>query len=127
MKAGAESGWTPKKKVALDPFHRPLPSSPEEPYLKQHVVITDDLLRDHSGFAVMMAWEKPMMEAHADFVCSTAGGTILNVGFGMGIVDAAIQKRGPHKRHVIVEAHPQVVERAREFAQVKTKFEVPFI
>ena len=114
------AGMAPET-VAIDPFHRPLRGlgiPPDKPYLEQRVVITDDLLRDHAGFAVMMPWETPLMEAHAEFVCRAAGGTILNVGFGMGIVDAAIQKRGPHKRHVIVEAHPQVVERAREFAQV---------
>jgi protein arginine N-methyltransferase 2 len=32
---------------------------------------------------------------------------VLNVGFGMGIVDAAIQRRSP-RTHTIVEAHPGV-------------------
>ena len=32
---------------------------------------------------------------------------MLNIGFGMGIVDGALQRRSPG-RHVIVEAHPVV-------------------
>ena len=115
---------------ALDPFHRPLrrrggtPPDDDAPYLEQRVIIADEILRDAAGFAVMMPWEAPLMEAHAAFICADAGGTVLNVGFGMGIVDAAIERRGPHKRHVIVEAHPQVVERAREFARDRPNVQV---
>ena len=50
------------------------------------------------------------MEAHAEAVCSGGGGDVLNVGFGMGIVDAAIQRRRP-RSHTIVEAHPDVHRR----------------
>ena len=35
------------------------------------------------------------------------GGDVLNVGFGLGIIDDAIQRRGP-RSHTIVEAHPDV-------------------
>jgi hypothetical protein len=42
-------------------------------------------------------------------ICSS-GGDVLNVGFGMGLVDTAIQKRKP-KSHTIVEAHPGVYEK----------------
>lgn len=41
---------------------------------------------DEGGGAVMMAWEGPLMEAHAQAVCTTPG-DILNVGFGLGLVD----------------------------------------
>ncbi|GIL85389.1 hypothetical protein Vretifemale_13936 [Volvox reticuliferus] len=37
------------------------------------------------------------------------GGRVLNVGFGLGIVDTAIQSYNP-VRHTIVEAHPDVYE-----------------
>ncbi|GLI60425.1 hypothetical protein VaNZ11_002578 [Volvox africanus] len=37
------------------------------------------------------------------------GGRVLNVGFGLGIVDTAIQSHSP-ERHTIVEAHPDVYE-----------------
>lgn len=36
--------------------------------------------------AVMMAWELPLMEAHANVVC-TGRGDVLNIGFGLGIID----------------------------------------
>lgn len=64
---------------------------------------------DSEAKAVMMAWEKPLMEAHAKAVCS-GGGHVLNIGFGMGLVDTAIQKYGPAS-HTIIEAHPEVYER----------------
>ena len=68
-------------------------------------------------------------EAHADFVCrggessSCRPAAVLNVGFGMGIVDTAIQRQEPDS-HIIVEAHPQVVERAREWAKNRTNVQV---
>lgn len=49
------------------------------------------------------------MEAHAKAVCS-GGGHILNIGFGMGLVDTAIQQYAP-VTHTIVEAHPEVYKR----------------
>lgn len=38
---------------------------------------------------------------------------MLNVGFGMGIVDTEIQKHNP-RTHVIIEAHPDVIASAKE-------------
>lgn len=64
---------------------------------------------DSDSKAVMMAWEKPLMEAHAKAVCS-GGGHILNIGFGMGLVDTAIQQYSP-ATHTIIEAHPEVYKR----------------
>lgn len=64
---------------------------------------------DSESKAVMMAWEKPLMEAHAKAVCS-GGGHVLNIGFGMGLVDTAIQQYAP-VTHTIVEAHPEVYKR----------------
>ncbi|XVE70167.1 hypothetical protein DITRI_Ditri10aG0050500 [Diplodiscus trichospermus] len=81
----------------------------EGDYLEDRVTFSEDKLMDSDSKAVMMAWEKPLMEAHAKAVCS-GGGNILNVGFGMGLVDTAIQQYCP-TTHTIVEAHPQVYER----------------
>ncbi|KAI4337036.1 hypothetical protein L6164_015496 [Bauhinia variegata] len=78
-------------------------------YLEDRVSFSEDKLMDSDSKAVMMAWEKPLMEAHAKAVCS-GGGHILNVGFGMGLVDTAIQQYKP-VMHTIVEAHPEVYER----------------
>ena len=38
----------------------------------------------------MMEWEGPLMEQHAQVIC-VGGGHMLNVGFGLGLVDEAIQ------------------------------------
>ena len=38
------------------------------------------------------------------------GGDVLNVGFGLGLVDLAIQSNNP-RSHTIVEAHPDVLRK----------------
>lgn len=61
-------------------------------YLQQKVLYdeTEDKLLDADNEAVMMSWEQPLMAAHANLICQR-GGHVLNVGFGLGLVDAAIQ------------------------------------
>lgn len=81
-------------------------------YLQQRVEYSEGRLTDESSSAVMMEWERPLMEAHAHAICRQ-GGDILNVGFGMGLVDKAIQKRQP-TTHTIIEAHPDVYKRMLE-------------
>lgn len=61
-----------------------------EQYLKQRVHFKGGNLLDEQGEAVMMPWEKPLMLAHANLICQR-GGDVLNVGFGLGLVDEAIQ------------------------------------
>ena len=39
-----------------------------------------------SGEAVMMSWELPLMERHAEVICAQ-GGDVLNIGFGLGLID----------------------------------------
>ncbi|XP_010530510.1 PREDICTED: protein arginine N-methyltransferase 2 [Tarenaya hassleriana] len=78
-------------------------------YLEDRVSFSEDKLMDAESKGVMMAWEKPLMEAHAKAVCS-GGGHVLNVGFGMGLVDTAIQQYKPTS-HTIIEAHPEVYKR----------------
>ncbi|PIN12411.1 Guanidinoacetate methyltransferase [Handroanthus impetiginosus] len=72
-------------------------------------MFSEDKVMDTESKAVMMAWERPLMEAHAKAICS-GGGHILNIGFGMGLVDTAIQQYKPLS-HTIVEAHPEVYGR----------------
>lgn len=78
-------------------------------YLEDRISFSEDKLMESNSKAIMMAWEKPLMEAHAKAICSR-GGHILNIGFGMGLVDAAIQQYEP-VTHTIVEAHPEVYNR----------------
>ena len=85
--------------------------SSNEEYLTSSIKFTDtgDILDESSGDAVMMAWETPLMERHAKDICwkGPGQGVVLNIGFGMGIVDTFIQREQP-RLHVIVEAHPDV-------------------
>ena len=102
-----------------DPFYRPLDGE-ARPYLESEVSFgSDGRLVDGHGFAVMMQWEQKLMEQHAAWICGAKGGKrYLNVGFGMGLVDTAIEKhrKTTTTRHVICEAHPSVFERAKKFA-----------
>ena len=77
------------------------------------VDIADDKILDEEGDAVMMEWERPLMQEHADLLCGPKSGhkagncAILNIGFGMGIFDSYVQSHRP-KNHTIVEAHPAI-------------------
>ena len=77
-------------------------------YLRQRLQYTPDgnALLDSDKDAVMMEWERPLMEAHAQILMENAK-TVMNIGFGMGIIDTALQQRNPDL-HIIIEAHPDV-------------------
>ncbi|KDN46653.1 S-adenosyl-L-methionine-dependent methyltransferase [Tilletiaria anomala UBC 951] len=65
---------------------------------------------DEDGNMVMAAWETDIMERTTRLLCEgqPEGFSILNVGFGLGIVDRLFQTYKPG-RHVIVEAHPDAL------------------
>lgn len=63
---------------------------------------------------VMMEWEKPYMEACIEALQPV--GHVLEIGFGCGYSASAIQKFSP-KSHTIIEYHPVVASKAREWAQ----------
>lgn len=71
-----------------------------------HYFYKDDKLVDHNGKSVMMGWERPIMKKVAEIICSN-GGDILNIGFGMGIVDSYISEYNISS-HAIIEKHPDV-------------------
>ncbi len=78
-----------------------------KPYREQKLQYTNDgRLLDENGNAVMMDWEKPIMEKSAEIICKN-GGRVLNVGFGMGIIDSFIQTY-EIKEHWIIEPHIDV-------------------
>ncbi|GFH55807.1 hypothetical protein CTEN210_12283 [Chaetoceros tenuissimus] len=83
-------------------------------YLNQNVRYNaaNTALLDEDDDAVMMEWERPLMDAHASIITgnSQKGKVVLNVGFGMGIIDTALQKLEP-KMHFIIEAHPDVYKK----------------
>ncbi|OXB39694.1 arginine N-methyltransferase 2 [Cryptococcus neoformans] len=74
---------------------------------------------DADGNGVMMGWEEPLMmehvkrltEEHPKAKLGAEGMSVLNVGFGLGIVDRLFQGCDPKpSHHTIIEAHPQVLE-----------------
>ncbi|KAL7556093.1 hypothetical protein ACA910_008064 [Epithemia clementina (nom. ined.)] len=110
-------------------------------YLQQRLSYTEDgrALLDSDRDAVMMEWERPLMRAHAQILMQSddkdnhgegaismdsnaahttttsdpgsTGKTVLNVGFGMGIIDSILQDYYQPAKHYIVEAHPDVYQR----------------
>ena len=76
-----------------------------------------DRIIDENGNIIMMSWEDPVMKKHAEIICSN-GGDILEIGFGMGYSSGHIQNQDI-KSHTIIEIHPEVARRAREWAKDK--------
>ncbi|WAR56784.1 hypothetical protein PtB15_7B634 [Puccinia triticina] len=72
---------------------------------------------DSEGNGVMQGWETELMRATARGLCGPFGETsapgfelsVLNVGFGLGIIDGFLQEYRP-TRHLIVEPHPDVLQ-----------------
>jgi spermidine synthase len=62
--------------------------------------------------------ETLIMQKSAEVICQN-GGSILNVGFGMGIIDSFIRDLNPAE-HTIVDIHPRVIEKAKELGFDKT-------
>ncbi|KAI6033105.1 hypothetical protein F5J12DRAFT_798743 [Pisolithus orientalis] len=76
--------------------------------------------KDDTEIGVMMGWEREIMCKTVDELCSNhprlkEGLRILNVGFGLGIIDTLLQELSePPSLHVIIEAHPDVLAHMRE-------------
>jgi len=81
-------------------------------YIKSKLKFIDDEILLEGNHSVMMGWERPIMKASADIVCEN-GGNILNIGFGLGIIDSYIQNK-KIKSHTIIECHPDVLKRMRQ-------------
>ena len=78
--------------------------------------LKDRIINNELGI-IMMDWEHPLMKRHAEIVCKN-GGDILEIGFGMGISAQYIQEQDIDS-HTIIEIHPEIAERAREWAKDK--------
>jgi protein arginine N-methyltransferase 2 len=82
----------------------------------------DERCIDEEGNGVMMGWENPIMQETARLLCEGHQGmeaegeerdyAVLNVGFGLGLIDTELQRYKP-TRHVIIEPHPDVLAHAR--------------
>jgi len=77
------------------------------------VTVTDSELTV-GGWQVMQVWETPLMQAMASEAAGRAG-SVLEVGFGMGIAADALIASGCDE-YTVIEAHPVIAERARRWA-----------
>jgi len=84
-----------------------------DPFEGTEVYHPDEVIPEQE-LEVMMDWEAPLTQRHAEFVCEN-GGDILEIGFGMGIASDYIQSHSPNS-HTIIELHPQIAQKAREWA-----------
>ena len=71
-------------------------------------VITSSLFE----ISIMDDQERLIMEESAKVICEN-GGDILNVGFGLGIIDSYIQQHAINS-HTIIEIHPDVIKHAHD-------------
>ncbi|PRP87556.1 arginine N-methyltransferase 2 [Planoprotostelium fungivorum] len=109
-----EGGEEEKEEEAVqEPREKKKKVAPNQDYLDQKLHYSEDKLLDEEDNAVMMSWEGPLMEKHAELMCTREGMHVMNVGFGLGLVDEALQKYKPAS-HTIVEAHPDVYARMLE-------------
>jgi type IV protein arginine methyltransferase len=94
-----------------------------EEYLRSNLTYTSDKLIDDSGNGVMMAWETDIMARSVAALIpgSTSGKRVLNIGFGMGIIDSLLAATKPSRHHV-VEAHPDVLARINAPDSTTTSF-----
>ena len=86
-----------------------------EDYLKSTLQFEDGKLLDEDANGVMMAWETDIMRRSVDLLLldNKPGARILNVGFGMGIIDRMFHATSPLSHHII-EAHPAVLAKIAE-------------
>lgn len=80
-----------------------------ENYLNENLTYTEFSLVDPNGGRIMMDWETDIMGESASIVCSK-GGNVLNIGFGMGVIDSFIQQKGIIS-HTIIECHKDVISK----------------
>ncbi|MBM3191954.1 MAG: hypothetical protein FJZ63_04820 [Chlamydiae bacterium] len=72
------------------------------------------LIQEEGCHPIMMPWQEPYMEACIEAL--QPEGDVLEVGFGCGYAANIIQKYRP-RSHTIIEYHPTVADRARQWAQ----------
>ncbi|CAK5265742.1 unnamed protein product, partial [Mycena citricolor] len=71
---------------------------------------------DGDEIGVMMGWETEIMRKTVQRLSSerdSKSAQVLNVGFGLGIIDSFFQALSP-SLHVIIEAHPDVLKRMKD-------------
>lgn len=95
------------------------PAADQKTYLETELEYRNDsLVTKEQKDGVMMSWEKGVMKLACDTLFKNIHNAkedviILNIGFGMGIIDSMINARHPTK-HYICEAHPDVLDQMRK-------------
>jgi type IV protein arginine methyltransferase len=111
-----ESGLTNRTPQSRDETQHP--SSAAEPeaqissahYLSSTLSIGADMILDEQSNGVMMSWESGIMSQSANALLAAPGLKVMNIGFGMGIIDTQFQSHSNQpSSHHIVEAHPAVL------------------
>lgn len=105
--------------AAQDEHRAFVPPAPREKpvtsdqYLKSTLTYDPDKLLDADRNGFIMAWETDIMRCSVAALVPSpqSGRRILNIGFGMGIVDALFADLAP-ARHHIIEAHPAILAHA---------------
>lgn len=91
-------------------------------YLSSKLTYDSSKLLDADLNGVMMSWETDIMRRSVSALLpdttNQTGKRILNIGFGMGIIDGMFASTNP-SRHHIIEAHPSVLEHV---SQPESKF-----
>lgn len=79
-------------------------------YLRSNLTYSAGKLTDADANGVMMEWETSIMRSSVDTLLpeQQPGRKVLNIGFGMGIIDGMFAATEP-ARHHIIEAHPDVL------------------
>ncbi|KAL2131670.1 hypothetical protein VTI74DRAFT_4766 [Chaetomium olivicolor] len=116
VKENGQNGAVEEQEEEDEPrFHPPKDETEadvnSEAYLRSKLTYSDGRLVDEDGNGVMMAWETDIMRRSVDALLpgKESGKRILNIGFGMGIIDTMFAETKP-ARHHIIEAHPGVLE-----------------
>ena len=71
-----------------------------------------DYLLDDFGRIVMPYWESPIMKQAAKTICKN-GGRVMNIGFGLGLIDTFIQEEDVEE-HWIVESNSTVLQKMKD-------------
>ncbi|KAK6358729.1 Arginine N-methyltransferase 2 [Orbilia blumenaviensis] len=99
-----------EEETALDKAAEEAIPVTSDAYLSSKLEIDDDKILDEDKNGVMMSWESHIMSLTVQHL--TPAKRILNIGYGMGIIDNHFQSTTPAPTsHHIIEAHPQILEK----------------
>lgn len=108
--AANPSDSTPTAPHVLAEEQEPLDN---QTFLSSSLSFLPDRILDTRGNAVMMTWETALMRRTAALLLPSPGLRVLNIGFGLGVIDTAFRSHAPSAHH-IVEAHPGVLRSMAE-------------